>query len=502
MPPQLSLTERLSYGLGNFGVNLIFGMTGAFLMYFYTDVYRIDAGTVATLFLVARTVDALFDPLLGLLIDRTRSRHGKHRPYLIWLSLPFALCGIAVFATPELDGTLKLIYVYLSYTLLGMLYSGLSLPLNSMLPTLTRDPGERSATNALREFLGTGATVGVGYVTLPLVERFGDGSPAHGFMMVAALFGAISVALLALAFHNTRERVEPLRSPHVLTTAQSLSATRGNLPWISTMLVNFCFWIGFIAHVQSYIYFADNVLVRHDAVPKLMLTMLAMLIGTALSAPLANRIGKRLTGIFGSTIAALATAALGLSDDFGWQLALNAVSYTGLGLIGGLLFALMADAVDYGEWRNGFRAQGFLFAASSFGVKLGLSIGGAIGAWLLAHSGYVAGATPNAAVVAGITWGHVWVPSLSYAAMGASLALFIVEPEFARLTRSSGAVAPNAAEYTLIHPLPRAVLERPCNMTTSSSVPAQPAASWPSACRATAAARSCCWRPVRTTVHR
>jgi GPH family glycoside/pentoside/hexuronide:cation symporter len=430
MTDRLTMREKLSYGFGNFGINLQFGMTGAFLMYFYTDVYRIDAAAVGTLFLVARGIDALFDPLMGLLIDRTRTRWGKHRPYLIALAVPFALAGVAVFAMPALEGNARIAYIYLSYTLVGILYSAVSLPLNSMLPTLTRDPKERNVTNSTREFMGTGAVVGVGYITLPLVGTLGGGSASKGFLMAAALFGLISMVALLVAFLNTRERVAPVVSPTTLTTRQSLSAARGNWPWIATMLVNFFFWIGFSGHVQSVVYYAQHVLGRAGLVPDLMLTMIAVLAGTGISGWCANRIGKRLTGVIGSAIAVAGTALIPLSNDTAWLLAMNSLAYLGMGLIGGLLFSLMADAVDYGEWRSGFRAQGFLFAASSFGVKLGMSVGGAIGAWLLSYSGYVAGAPITAEVAASITWGHAWMPAIAFAAMGASLLLFVFEPAY------------------------------------------------------------------------
>lgn len=418
-----SVVERLSYGFGNFGVNLGFGMTGAYLLFFYTDVYRVAAGVVATLFLVARCVDAVFDPLFGLLIDRTRTRLGKHRPYLIGLCVPYALCGAAVFATPHFSGLAKIVYLYVTYTLFGWLYSGLSLPLNSMLPTLTRDGKTRTSVNALREFMGSSATVGATFITLPLVHWLG-GASAGGFGSTAVLFGVITVIAMTAAFFKTRERVEPERSPQVLTTRQSLRATRGNWPWISTMLVNFFFWVGFIGHLQSVIYYARDVLHRAHLVPRIMLMNVALLIGTALTAFIANRIGKRTTGMIGAGIAALCTAAIPLSDSPNWVIAMNGFGNLGLGLIGGLLFAFMADSVDYGEWRSGFRAQGFLFAASSFGVKLGMSIGGAAGAWLLSRAGYIAGMPTTPAVAAGIIWGHIWIPMASYLAMGASLLLF------------------------------------------------------------------------------
>jgi sugar (glycoside-pentoside-hexuronide) transporter len=433
----VGLGERLAYGFCNFGINLMFGLTGAYLLYFYTDVYHVSPAVVATLFLLARGVDAVFDPLMGLLIDRTDTRFGKHRPYLILLAVPFVLCGVAVFWTPPLAGVAKILYLYVSYTLLGVLYSGVSLPLNSMLPTLTRHPKERTTINALREFMGTSAVVGVGYVALPLVHALGGPSDARGFLLTAAACGAVALVALATAFFKLRERVPPSVSPVVLSTGQSLKATKGNLPWIATMSVNFWFWVGFTSHVQSTIYYAKDVLGRPQMVSPLMLTLAVILVGTALSAPVANRIGKRATGMIGAGVAAVFMIMIPWSHNVAWLLTTNSLANVGLGLIGGLLFAFMADAVDYGEWRSGFRAQGFLFAASSFGVKFGMSIGGALGALLLARSGYQPGAVATPAVVSAINWGFVGVPAATFALMGLSLTLFNFAPAY--LTRPAEA---------------------------------------------------------------
>ncbi|HZU62812.1 MAG TPA: glycoside-pentoside-hexuronide (GPH):cation symporter [Novosphingobium sp.] len=430
----ISLKERVSYGLGNFGVNLIFGATGAYLMYFYTDVYGVSPATVASLFLLARGVDALFDPLLGLAIDRTHTRWGKHRPYLLWFALPFAASGVAVFAAPALSGLAKLAYIYVSYTAVGLLYSCISLPLNSMLPTLTRDVRARNTTNAIRELLGSSATVGVSYAMLPLVGALGGGDQQAGFVRAALLLAVLTLAGVAIAFANTREREAPEASPERLTTRQSLLATRGNWPWIATMLVNLAFWIGFIGHIQSTIYYARDVAGHAEWAPPLMAMMLVILIGTALSALVANRIGKPATGMIGAGIGAICTAALPLGTSLAWLMAMNALAYAGLGLLGGLLFAFMADAVDFGAWKSGFRAQGFLFAASSFGVKLGMSIGGAAGAWLLARAHYAPGLPASPQVISAITWSHAGLPALSYLAMAAALLLFRFPPDYPRGT--------------------------------------------------------------------
>lgn len=418
------IRERLSYAFGNFGINLPFGMTNAYLLYYYTDVYRISPGLVASLFLFARTFDAVFDPLMGLLIDRTETRWGKHRPFLLWLALPFAIGSVLVFWNPPLGEGWRELYIFATYTLLGVLYSAVSLPLNSMLPTLTRDPRQRNTINALRELLGSSATVGIGYAAMPLVKAISPGHEAGGFLLLSLGLAAITLAALVNAFCNTRERVTANSGETRLTTAQSLRAARGNWPWIATMAVNFFFWTGFTGHLQSFVYYSGEVLDEPALVSTLMLTMMTVLAGTAVAGLAANTLGKVATAMVGTGLATAFTGAIAFLQAPPAIIGANVMAYFGLGLIGGLLFSLMADAVDFGEWRSGFRAQGFLFAASSFGVKLGMSIGGAGGAWFLSLAGYSAGAPSTDKLRAAVMAGHVWLPAASFALMGASLLLF------------------------------------------------------------------------------
>jgi len=278
--------------------------------------------------------------------------------------------------------------------------------------------------------IGSSAPGGIGYAALPRIKAVSNGDEARGFIVLAAICSVITLVCMLNAFANTRERVEVDAQVDKLTTAQSLKATRGNLPWIATMLVNFFFWIGFTGHIQSFVYFAQQVLGEAAFTSTLMLTMLAVLIGTAFAGVCANAIGKRMTGAIGATVATVFTALMPLSNDHTWLIAANVVAYIGQGLIGGLLFSLMADAVDYGAWRSGYRAQGFLFAASSFGVKLGMSVGGAAGAWFLSLAAYDAKVAATPAVVTAVIAGHVWLPAASYAAMGLSLLLFRFLPAY------------------------------------------------------------------------
>ena len=429
---RLSFKARLSYGLGNLGFNLLFGMAGAYLMYFYVDVYGIAPATVASIFLLARLADAFFDPFLGLMIDRTRTRFGRFKPYLIFLTVPYVACGIAIFSKFPLDSDAKITLAFVTYTLFGLLYSCLSLPLNSMLPSLTPDPRERTATNALREFLGTGATVGITYATLPLVAALGGSNEPRGFFWTAVLLGVVTILMVATMIRNTQERALEDTDEAKPTIRQSLQAIRGNWPWLATLLMNLFFWIGFISRAQSFVYYARDVLGRPDLASLLASTMLAIVPGIAMSVPIALRIGKRKTAALGFVFGGVSVGLIASVNSVAWVLFMSGLSFMALGLMAGVLFALMADAVDHGKAISGVHAPGFLFAAVSVGVKIGMSIGGALGAWLLAYGGYRPGGEITPLIQSMISYSQIAIPAACFLACAASMALFYVPTEHRR----------------------------------------------------------------------
>lgn len=410
---RLSFGEKFSYGFANFGINLLFGLSTTYLMFFYTDVFGVGAAVVGTVFLVARCVDGVFDPILGIFIDRTRTRMGRHRPYLAVLAIPYALSGIAIFWTPDLEGGAKIAYVFVTYTIFSLLYSGMSLPLNSMLPSLTKNPRERTLINGMREFLGTGGAVGVSYVALSVVAYFGGGDQAKGFLLAAAAFGAIMLFAVCLMVMNTRERIIEEAGPKP-SARDCFSAIRGNRLWLAMLIVNLVFWVGMVSRMQTFVYYARDVLQRGDVTPNLMLTILTMVVGIAVSPLLALRIGKQITAMIGFGLAAVAVFAITGTTDLTAIYAANVASFFGLGLMAGVLFAMMADAVDHGEEISGVRAPGFMYAAISVGVKVGMSLGGAASAWLLASANYKPGAPRTDALVEAVLWGNLKLPAICF----------------------------------------------------------------------------------------
>jgi len=417
MGNQVSWKERISYGLGDTASNLVFQMITMYLMFFYTDVYGLNVAAVGTLFLVARIIDAFDSPIFGVLIDRTNTKWGKSRPYFLWLAVPFGLVAVLTFMTPDIGETGKIVYAYITYIALGILYAGINLPLTSLLPSMTSNSHERTAVNSVRMILGQlgGLIVSIG--TLPLVAALGKGNQQQGFLWTIVLFASVAVILFFITFANTRERVQTGNGSQAVPFKEGVKALKGNLPWWLLLLLNVFFWIAFTSKGQSAVFFLKYNLGREDLVPLVNGLNVLLMAGIALMPPIAKRIGKRNTMLLGMAAGAASQLVLyGAAVASSIPLLIGAVvaGNIGLGLAAGLMYAMLADTVDYGEWRSGVRAQGLLTASSSFGVKFGMGIGGALAAWVLALGSYVPNREQAASGLAAIQFNFVWIPFICF----------------------------------------------------------------------------------------
>ncbi len=264
-------------------------------------------------------------------------------------------------------------------------------------------------------------------------------------MLTAAVCAVIALIALGTTFTNTRERVSAHADSQALTWRQSLSATRGDWPWLATMSINLLFWVGMISASQFTVYYMTYNLQRPDLIPVVMGTAVVQMLTIALCPWLTKHWGVRPTVALGSLTTIAGTLGMMWVQGSVGFIALNIVAKLGMGLVIGLLFAMMSESVCYGEWKNGVRAQGFLFAASSFGVKLGMSIGGVIGAILLAWGNYV----PNTAIQSANTlqWlqvGFIWVPVLTYVGIFASLMMYRFERGYSQEGSAPAVPVPEA----------------------------------------------------------
>lgn len=425
-------SERFSYSLSDFACNLSFSLVSTYLMFFYTDVFGISAAIVGTLFLVARIVDAFDGPFWGIMIDHTHTRWGKSRPYWLWFAIPFAVFSVLCFTVPNMSTGMKVVWAYVTYIGVDVLYSAVNIPITSILPSLTSNPQERVTLSTIRQFMGTlGATI-ISTIALPLVAYFGGGSTssAHGWFMVALIMAVIAMVIFFIVFANTKERVQTVQSKKSIPIKTSLKALKRNWPWVIIIFINFIYWLGMQTRSQVTVYFFKYNM--HDA------TLASFILGLQLVALLAvvitpwtaKRIGKRNTMLMGMLLAIVGQLIL-----WGGSKALNVptitvgtiVGYLGTGFVSGLIAVMLADSVDYGEWKNGVRAEGIVTSFSSFSAKFGMGIGGAVTGLILSAGGYVANHAQSAQALNAIEMNYVWVPIVGFGLSAIALLFYKVD---------------------------------------------------------------------------
>lgn len=424
--------ERIAYSFSDFACNLSFQMVGTYLMIFYTDTFGLSAAAVGTLFLAARIVDAFDGPFWGIMIDHTHTKWGKSRPYWLWFSIPFAVFCVLVFTTPNMSLTGKLVWAYVTYIGVDVLYSAVNIPITSILPSLTSNPQERVTLSTIRQFMGTaGATLITG-ITLTMVAFFGHGSTtsARGWFIWALIVAVIVVVIFGFVFKYTTERVQTKSSRKSIPIKESLKALKRNWPWAIIIFINFIYWMGMQTRSQVTVYFFKYNM--HDAtLASLVLSLqLVALVAVVLTPWTASRIGKRNTMLGGMILAVIGQLLLSLgANNLSVPIIIFAtiIGYLGTGYVSGLIAVMLADAVDYGEWINGVRAEGIVTSFSSFSAKLGMGIGGVITGWILTGTGYVANKTQTAGALHGIELNYIWVPLLGFALSGIALMFYHVD---------------------------------------------------------------------------
>jgi sugar (glycoside-pentoside-hexuronide) transporter len=416
-----SYTKRFSYAASDTAGQLVFCFISFYLLKFYTDVYGISAAAAGTILLVARMVDAVDAPVWGIIFDKTRSHWGKSRPWFLWLCVPFATFGILTFLTPNLGHTAKVIYAAVTYIGCSVLYTGINTPVTSILSALTPNPQERLTLTCFRMF---GSKLGVLFVNLTalkLVAYFGNGNDRLGFMIVLPMYAVGSVILFLIAFWNLEESKEIVAEEQKpLPIADSFRALKGNWPWFIIFASSLLFWIAFIARVSVAPYFFQYTLHRKDLIgPANSLDFVSL--ATAFLLPFFCKwTSKRnvwIIGLLGMVVGqvivyfALQNNMSVTGVMLGW-----AFGFLASGMAMAMPFSVLSDSVDYGEWKNGVRAAGFLTAiGAAFCLKAGSGLGGALPAWIMQAYGYVPNTEQTPQSLQGIELSCIWLPALFFA---------------------------------------------------------------------------------------
>lgn len=408
----LSIREKAGYGLGDTASNLIFDMVVLFLMYFYTDVAGLPPAAVGTLFLVTRVFDSIVDFSMGLVADRTRTRWGQFRPWLLWMAVPLGAIAALTFWSPAGDANGKLIYAWVTYSLLMVAYSAINIPYGALSGVMTTNPLDRTGLNAWRMGMARMGAVIVSGLTVWLVTKTGHGDEARGYFITMAIYAGVAILLYFICFSMTRERViPPERANPVSVDLRMLIANR---PWLIMFGLGIVVFANMVISLSSTIYFVRDYIGDPALISTFMLAgSLATFLGVPFTRSCVRMVGKKTTFVAANIgTAALMTVMYLLPADEVYTILITRVAaFSLIWLSAPLLWTMIGDTADYAECRLGVRATGVIFSAAACAHKMGMGLGGAIVGWVLAAYGYADGGPQSETTIEGIRILHCLVPA-------------------------------------------------------------------------------------------
>jgi len=404
MIQKLSLSEKIGYGLGDMAANFVFQAMLALQLSFYTDTFGLTPAQAGTLFLVVGLCAAVLNPVMGAIADRTNTRWGKFRPYLLWTAVPFGIMGVLTFTTPNLSAGSKIIYAYVTYALLRIVYTVNNVPYASLTGVITGDPDERTSIASWRQIFANSAGFIVQSLAVPMIAWSGHGNSAKGYQLTMGLFSVLGGVLFIVAFASTKERIQP-DPKQKSSLGQDLADLVGNGPWIALFLATMFYFIAIVMRSSVMLPFFKYA--AHDQNLFSWFNgfgLASLLVGVAVSFKLSARFGKRSLFITSMVLTGILAAVLFVLPTQGTTLifASEILRQFAFGCSCPVLWAMMGDVADYGEWKTGRRATGTVTSAVVFALWLGLALGGAIAGWLFQAYGYVPNATQTAHSLAGI----------------------------------------------------------------------------------------------------
>lgn len=433
---KLALGEKLGYALGDTASVLYYHTFSQFLMYFYTDVFGVTAAAVGTMFLVTRLFDAVNDPLMGIIADRTRSKYGKFRPWLLWGVVPYVALGIATFTVPSLSQGGKLLYAYVTYVGVSVVYTVVNIPYGALMGVMTRDSEQRTVLASFRFYGAYAAVFFVNLTLLKLVRWFGGGDEALGFQRTAILYALIAGTLFLVTFRTTRERVATPAGQDS-DIRKDLRELVRNRPWLAVCGIGITTLIWISVRNAAVIYLMKYHIQASEQLTTALLTSgtAGVLLGVACT-KLSERWlgGKRGAYIWLNVASAL--LSLGFYAVEPGSLTLLFALYIVVNFLQGplmpLFWSMIADTADYSEWKFGRRFTGLTFSAGTFSQKSGWALGSAVGGWFLAWYGYEANVPQGPETVDGIRQLMSFVPAGIGLLSAAATLLYGITPAVAR----------------------------------------------------------------------
>lgn len=408
---KLSFSEKLGYGMGDAASNFFFQVFNIFLLYYYTDVFGLSPAAVGTMFIVTKIVDAVSDPVMGIIADRTNTRWGKYRPYLVGMAIPYGVLGYAMFASPDLSETGKLMYAYATYSLMMLAYTAINIPYSALMGVISPSSDERVKVASFRFVCAFAAAWLIGTFVSPLKNILGAGNEVEGFRLTMMIFAGVSIALFWVCFAATKERVK--NPPVEQDVKADFSALLQNGPWLA-MLFSGIFALMNVAVKNGSILYYFKYYVGDDGTPLFLIFdktavfmssgLFAMMIGVSLTKYLTRFFDKRTLLIWLTVLSALTSVSFYFinPEQYGVMLAVNVIGNLIAGPTPVLVFAMYADAADYGEWKTGRRTTALIYSAGGFAAKIGLAVGAGLAGYILSMFGFVANQAQNETSLLGI----------------------------------------------------------------------------------------------------
>lgn len=426
---KLSIKEKIGYGLGDTASHFVWDMVGFWILIFYTDTYGISAAVAGTIMLVARIWDMISDPIMGIIADRTNTRWGKFRPYILWMAVPYSVLAVMTFTTPDLGQTGKIIYAGATYLLLMTVFTAINLPYSSLGAVMTSDSYERAGLNSYRfifAFVGQFIVTGT---ALTLAMYFGDGDSAKGYQYTLILFSIVSFILFMITFKTTKERVQPPKEQKQ-NLKEDLRNLFKNRPWVILFFVGIVSFVMFAMQNLSIAYYFKYYIGREENVQLFnIIGTVALIAGIPFSKPLSKKFGKRNVYLASSLLSGMFFILLYLpgADNIISIYVLNILAKFTYAPAVPLLWTMLADTADYSEWKSGRRATGLVFSAATFAQKAGWGIGGALAGWMLALYNFTPNAEQTETAITGIKMLVSIIPGILYMSCAILLYFYTID---------------------------------------------------------------------------
>lgn len=411
----ISLAEKVAYGGGDLASNLILVLTSTFVTFFYTDALGLNAAIIGSIMMFSRLADGFTDIFMGYIMDRTKSQYGKARPWILWFAVPIAIACVLVFLVPNIGEVGKYIYVIITYNLATtFLYTMINIPYGALTSLMTRDQNQRTVINIFRMVMAQIGSFVINACTLPLINAIGGSRNQKSWIIVSIIYATVAGVLLLICFVKTKERVQISREQkEAIHLGESFSLIMRNNYWLMIVGVWVSIAICLAMNMGVGTYYAKYILGNENIAGFISAIMIVpAIVCMPAIVPLSKKYGKRNIGLVGSIIHIIGHLMIFLNSTSAiWLLVCSFIKGIGQTAFMGTVFAMVADTIEYGQWKTGKRVEGMLYSSTTFGAKIGFGIGGAVALAIIGAAGYDGlSAMQSASVLAAIKQVYLVLP--------------------------------------------------------------------------------------------